>query len=356
VLLIFGDGIARLLLDLFDSRGAPFLRILADRQLILAGAVFVILVFSQFRLGRAFVQAIYFILFIPIAILYAIYRGVSVLFRVPGMLRRFFTSRILHLLLWPATILSVYAVIFDWRRPWSPVYLTSILFAVWVLLILAFIFAFSPGVLHRLIVALALSWWKITKKDVDEKLASEQFSNDRDKREAKAKELTTWVSYGESLLKFFKASGRGAMIRTSALLLPLLLLAIVFLFAVAYLALAHMNSSSFEGFRENGFLSLLLFSLTNMFGSEPPGISPATDGARVLAAIQLICGVAIGLVLLLVVTTFSPEKFEEEVNQARSELQSAYQELQKHIERLRSDGEVSPVPGTGEGESHRNSR
>src|SRR3990172_2936403 len=97
--------------------------------------------------------------------------------------------------------------------------------------------------------------------------------------------------------------------------LPFLLLLITFLFAVSFFALDRISPGSFEGLRDYGFFDLFLYSLTNMFSSEPPGIASVTQGARTLAVLQVICAVAIGVVLLLVVTTFSPERYEEELNQ-----------------------------------------
>ena len=336
-LLIFGDDLVRLLPTRASANWVSYLIFLGERGTVLTIAIITILVDSQFRLIRAIGQIVYFILFVPIASLYVGYHIVKGSYRLPTTLRRLITLPSLHAILWPLTIISAYGILTDWQHQVMPFYLGVVILAIFTLVVLSFMFAFAPGVVHRLLATLALSIWKYNKKDVEDKLNSEEFSRDSVKREAKAKELLALVGSAERVVRFFQISGsRKTIIRMWVVFLSLLLILTTFLFALSFLALDRINPRSYEGLADHPFLGLYLYSLTNMFSAEPPGIVPANLAARTLAVLQVVCAVAIGLLLLLVVTTLSPERYEEELNQVTGELRIAEKQLHELVNRLQA--------------------
>ncbi len=348
-LFLFGSSLGQLANAKFGPPWNSYVSIIIERRNVLLLAAATVLIASRFRPGAVIVQALVLWLFIPIASVYLVYSAVRFLLHFRSLVPRLLTSRRVHSLVWPAAILAVAAILNGWGPSLLPIYLVVVVLSVAMLLAVAFLFAFSPGVLYRVAAKAMVEVWRSNRRDVEQKLESGEFSRDRSKLDTKISELTTLSQSADKIVHYYeRAADPSSAIKVFVIILPFLFAIIVFLFTVVFLGLEHNSVGSFRGPQVVSTLDLFLFSLSNMLNANLSGVVPATHAAKIFALTEVVCAVSIVVVLLLVVTTISRERHKEELKEARSELQQAQQEVAELIDHLRK------LKQNPEGENRRN--
>jgi hypothetical protein len=344
-LFLFGSQIEQLVDDKFGPPFTSYIGILTNRRNVLFLAAAVVMVVARFQPIGVVVQAFYLWLFIPIALIiaaiYIVFRSSRLFLRVPSITRGFLTSYRVHIFLWPLVILASVGILAGWEPRLLLVYLAIVFSSIVTLVADAFLFAFSPGAVHHATARLALWFWKNYRGSVEKQLASPEFTGDKSKVNAKVNELTAVASFAEKMIRYFDlAADRKTAIKLFIGILPFLFILVALLFAVVFLGLEHNGPGSFAGSASGPErltpLDFFLFSVANMLNAGFSGVLPVAHAAKIVSMLEVFCSVSIVVVLLLIVTSISPERHQEELKEVLGELQGVAHELSQLIERVRN--------------------
>jgi hypothetical protein len=88
----------------------------------------------------------------------------------------------------------------------------------------------------------------------------------------------------------------------------------IIVYALEYLALYHLNPSSFQGDVNNSFFYFLYISFNTLLTVSFGSFAPITTSARFLVGLELFSGVLILIILFFIITTIMRERYREDAS------------------------------------------
>lgn len=106
----------------------------------------------------------------------------------------------------------------------------------------------------------------------------------------------------------------------------------VTIFGFEYFALFRLDQSSFRNADQATFWSFLLFSFNAILHAGFAVVVPASGPALVLANLELVAGLIIGLCLVFILLTSSRERYRQDVKDVADKLSSSAKQIERFLE------------------------
>lgn len=107
----------------------------------------------------------------------------------------------------------------------------------------------------------------------------------------------------------------------------------VTIFGFQYLALFKLDPSSFNSTQQASFWSFLLFSFNVILHTGFATVVPVSGVAMVLANLELVAGLIIGLCLVFVLLTSSRERYRQDVKGVADKLSSSAKQIERFLDK-----------------------
>jgi hypothetical protein len=107
----------------------------------------------------------------------------------------------------------------------------------------------------------------------------------------------------------------------------------VVIFGFQYFALSKLDPSSFKNADQASFWSYLLFSFNAILHTGFATVVPASGPALVLANLELVAGLIIGLCLVFILLTSSRERYRQDVKDVADKLAGSAKQIERFLEK-----------------------
>jgi len=248
------------------------------------------------------------------------YKALRSLYIVPRSAYKLTLSVRVNLIILIVFILSTVAILRQW---YIPLYLCYI---VMLNIVLLFIYGHlmtlvvSPAFIYHKVTNLAEKLWTGYRKKFTKILSDLQnHPENKDKlekrRDQHIKSIEAYEKAGSAFCELLeKVNNRTVIVQIFLISCVLYLFLVIFSFSLQYHSLLMRYPDSISGIEENSITNCLYFSFTHMFGTNYGGSIPLSKVAKLTSSLQTVYALAIGVVLFIIFTTVTVQRYEQDLS------------------------------------------